>query len=106
MTQRMGSCGKDNPSRVGIQLWMDLKEVIWFLWPLDLIPFMLSQMQSRLLRQPFCHCERKKVSDMNWFGWCTWDAFYTDVTAEGVRNGLESLGKGGIILEFVIIDDG
>ncbi|KAH7863764.1 hypothetical protein Vadar_021734 [Vaccinium darrowii] len=56
--------------------------------------------------QTLCRHERKKMSDMNWFGWCTWDAFYTDVVAEGVRNGLESLEKGGIISEFVIIDDG
>lgn len=26
---------------------------------------------------------------LNWFGWCTWDAFYTDVTGEGVKQGLE-----------------
>lgn len=26
---------------------------------------------------------------LDWFGWCTWDAFYTDVTAEGVEEGLE-----------------
>ena len=26
---------------------------------------------------------------LNWFGWCTWDAFYTDVTSEGVKEGLE-----------------
>lgn len=71
---------------------------------------------------------------LNWFGWCTWDAFYTSVTAEGVRQGLErymlfisfgylwscmlkhrrvnesidscSLEKGGIPPKFVIIDDG
>jgi raffinose synthase len=28
-------------------------------------------------------------SFLDWFGWCTWDAFYTDVTAEGVKEGLE-----------------
>ncbi|RZS10283.1 hypothetical protein BHM03_00041483 [Ensete ventricosum] len=27
-------------------------------------------------------------SFLDWFGWCTWDAFYTDVTAEGVDQGL------------------
>lgn len=27
-------------------------------------------------------------SFIDWFGWCTWDAFYTDVTAEGVDDGL------------------
>lgn len=25
---------------------------------------------------------------LNWFGWCTWDAFYTDVTADGVKEGI------------------
>lgn len=28
---------------------------------------------------------------LNWFGWCTWDAFYTDVTSEGIKKGLERL---------------
>ncbi|MQL78327.1 hypothetical protein Taro_010769 [Colocasia esculenta] len=55
----------------------------------------------------FSHREKKKMPDMiNWFGWCTWDAFYTDVTAEGVRQGLQSFEKGGIPPKFVIIDDG
>jgi hypothetical protein len=26
---------------------------------------------------------------LNWFGWCTWDAFYTNVTAQGVKEGLQ-----------------
>lgn len=57
--------------------------------------------------QTFAHRERKRLPDMlNWFGWCTWDAFYTDVTAEGVKQGLESLEKGGTPPKFVIIDDG
>ncbi|KAG6428979.1 hypothetical protein SASPL_107018 [Salvia splendens] len=43
---------------------------------------------------------------LDWFGWCTWDAFYTDVTAEGVEEGLESLSKGGTPPRFLIIDDG
>ncbi|KAK4275250.1 hypothetical protein QN277_018366 [Acacia crassicarpa] len=57
--------------------------------------------------QTFSHRERKKMPDMlNWFGWCTWDAFYTNVTSEGVNQGLHSLEKGGIPAKFVIIDDG
>ena len=28
-------------------------------------------------------------SFLDWFGWCTWDAFYTEVTAEGVDQGLK-----------------
>jgi len=38
--------------------------------------------------QTFHHWERKKLpSFLDWFGWCTWDAFYTDVTADGVKRG-------------------
>jgi raffinose synthase len=37
----------------------------------------------------FVHREKKKAPGIvDYFGWCTWDAFYTDVTAEGVDQGL------------------
>ncbi|KAK9268321.1 hypothetical protein L1049_000069 [Liquidambar formosana] len=73
--------------------------------PFDVITNAVKTVEKHL--QTFCHREKKKMPDMlNWFGWCTWDAFYTDVTADGVRQGLESLEKGGIPPKFVIIDDG
>jgi raffinose synthase len=57
--------------------------------------------------QTFVHREKKKLpSFLDWFGWCTWDAFYTDVTAEGVDEGLKSLSEGGTPPRFLIIDDG
>ncbi|XP_050227456.1 probable galactinol--sucrose galactosyltransferase 2 isoform X2 [Mercurialis annua] len=57
--------------------------------------------------QTFLHREKKKLpSFLDWFGWCTWDAFYTDVTAEGVEEGLKSLSAGGTPSRFLIIDDG
>ena len=40
------------------------------------------------------------------FGWCTWDAFYQDVSYEKVREGLESFRAGGVVPRFVILDDG
>ncbi|KAF8369443.1 hypothetical protein HHK36_032539 [Tetracentron sinense] len=43
---------------------------------------------------------------VDYFGWCTWDAFYEEVTQEGVEAGLESLLAGGTPPKFVIIDDG
>ncbi|KAF9615660.1 hypothetical protein IFM89_025646 [Coptis chinensis] len=52
----------------------------------------------------FHHREKKKLPQfLDWFGWCTWDAFYTDVTAEGVDEGLQ---RGGTPPRFLIIDDG
>ncbi|XP_071691877.1 probable galactinol--sucrose galactosyltransferase 2 [Rutidosis leptorrhynchoides] len=57
--------------------------------------------------QTFHHREKKKLPGLlDWFGWCTWDAFYTDVTAEGVEEGLKSLSEGGTLPRFLIIDDG
>jgi hypothetical protein len=38
----------------------------------------------------FCAFNLLQMPDiLNWFGWCTWDAFYTNVTAQGVKQGLQ-----------------
>ncbi|KAK4764332.1 hypothetical protein SAY87_013770 [Trapa incisa] len=50
--------------------------------------------------------EKKLPGIVDYFGWCTWDAFYQEVTQEGVEAGLASLEYGGTPPKFVIIDDG
>ena len=40
------------------------------------------------------------------FGWCTWDAFYGDVSHDKVRQGLESFRAGGLSPRYLILDDG
>ncbi|CAI9114715.1 OLC1v1015497C1 [Oldenlandia corymbosa var. corymbosa] len=50
--------------------------------------------------------EKQLPGIVDYFGWCTWDAFYRDVTQEGVEDGLRSLSAGGTPPKFVIIDDG
>lgn len=42
----------------------------------------------------------------NYFGWCTWDAFYQEVSEEKVREGLESFRAGGVPPKLLILDDG
>eukprot|EP00475_Leptophrys_vorax_P028024 TRINITY_DN4024_c0_g2_i2.p1 TRINITY_DN4024_c0_g2~~TRINITY_DN4024_c0_g2_i2.p1 ORF type:complete len:760 (-),score=26.44 TRINITY_DN4024_c0_g2_i2:298-2427(-) len=55
----------------------------------------------------FARRENKQLPGLlEWFGWCTWDAFYTNVDAKGVQQGLASLAQGGTPARFVIIDDG
>ena len=39
-------------------------------------------------------------------GWCTWNAFYHDVTAEGIRSKLEEFQKKSVPIKWIIIDDG
>lgn len=40
------------------------------------------------------------------FGWCTWDAFYQEVSEAKVRDGLERFRAGGVTPRFLILDDG
>ncbi len=40
------------------------------------------------------------------FGWCTWDAFYQEVSAAKVREGLERFAAGGVRPRMMILDDG
>ena len=40
------------------------------------------------------------------FGWCTWNAFYGDVSEEKVRLGLSAMRDAGIPPRFVVLDDG
>ncbi|KAG8378714.1 hypothetical protein BUALT_Bualt07G0014000 [Buddleja alternifolia] len=55
----------------------------------------------------FTHIEhKKKPAHLDWFGWCTWDAFYKDVDPRGIKEGLESFLEGGCPPKFLIIDDG
>ncbi|URD95044.1 Raffinose synthase or seed imbibition protein Sip1 [Musa troglodytarum] len=73
--------------------------------PFEVISQAVKVVEKHL--QTFHHREKKKLpSFVDWFGWCTWDAFYTDVTAEGVDQGLRSLAEGGAPPRFLIIDDG
>ncbi|MHB9132263.1 MAG: Sip1-related alpha-galactosidase [Armatimonadota bacterium] len=43
---------------------------------------------------------------MDYFGWCTWDAFYEDVNHAKVQQGLESFAEGGVLPKYLILDAG
>ena len=61
----------------------------------------MSRMQTGKLRRD------KPLPDFaDQFGWCTWDAFYQDVSQDKVAVGLESFRAGGIQLRLLILDDG
>eukprot|EP00591_Stephanopyxis_turris_P007599 CAMPEP_0195514416 /NCGR_PEP_ID=MMETSP0794_2-20130614/5810_1 /TAXON_ID=515487 /ORGANISM="Stephanopyxis turris, Strain CCMP 815" /LENGTH=837 /DNA_ID=CAMNT_0040642659 /DNA_START=337 /DNA_END=2847 /DNA_ORIENTATION=+ len=40
------------------------------------------------------------------FGWCTWDAFYSKVTPQGILDGVASLQAEGVPPRTLILDDG
>ena len=49
---------------------------------------------------------KKLPASLDFFGWCSWDAFYSSVSAAGIFTGVQSLQKGQTPPKFVIIDDG
>ncbi|PIN13264.1 Galactinol--sucrose galactosyltransferase [Handroanthus impetiginosus] len=73
-------------------------------------PFRLIKESMKILQNysgTFALRETKQMPGMlDWFGWCTWDAFYQDVNPQGIREGLKSLSEGGTPARFLIIDDG
>ena len=42
----------------------------------------------------------------DYFGWCTWDSFYTDLSSNRVLSGLQSFKSTGVVPRFLILDDG
>ncbi|MBK1880471.1 Sip1-related alpha-galactosidase [Pelagicoccus mobilis] len=50
--------------------------------------------------------EKRLPDFVDRFGWCTWDAFYQEVSAEKVESGLQAFADGGVELGFLMIDDG
>uniref|UniRef100_J3LYY4 galactinol--sucrose galactosyltransferase n=1 Tax=Oryza brachyantha TaxID=4533 RepID=J3LYY4_ORYBR len=73
-------------------------------------PFKLMKESIKILSKikgTFSHIEDKEIpANLDWFGWCTWDAFYKAVNPAGIERGLKSLCEGGAPPKFLIIDDG
>ena len=53
-----------------------------------------------------CRADKAIPASLDTFGWCTWDAFYFTVSAQGVGQGLGSLKAGGAPPQWLVIDDG
>ncbi|XP_042497482.1 probable galactinol--sucrose galactosyltransferase 2 [Macadamia integrifolia] len=73
-------------------------------------PYKLMNESFKILekhKETFSQINNKKIPhNLDWFGWCTWDAFYTEVNPQGIKEGLESFSEGGCPPRFLIIDDG
>jgi len=51
-------------------------------------------------------CAKGLPPFVDFFGWCTWDAFYNEVSHEKVIEGLESFAQGKVPPRFMILDCG
>jgi raffinose synthase len=73
-------------------------------------PFALLQAGARSVNQRLALGRLRKDKPLpdfvDQFGWCTWDAFYQEVSAEKLATGLARFRDAGIPPRFVILDDG
>jgi raffinose synthase len=58
------------------------------------------------LAQGRLRSEKSLPGFADYFGWCTWDAFYQEVSHAKVEEGLASLQAGGVSPRWLILDDG
>ncbi|XP_061366080.1 probable galactinol--sucrose galactosyltransferase 2 [Gastrolobium bilobum] len=73
-------------------------------------PFKLIRNSMKILEKhkgTFRHIDNKELpAHIDWFGWNTWDAFYTNVSAQGIDEGLKRFSEEGCLPKWVCIDDG
>lgn len=50
--------------------------------------------------------EKQLPPNLDVFGWCSWDSFYSAVSASGLSDAVQSLSSGGTPPRWVVIDDG
>ena len=50
--------------------------------------------------------EKKYPKELEGLGWCTWNAFYHDVTADGIEKKLAEFKDKQIPVKWIVIDDG
>jgi len=53
-----------------------------------------------------CAKEKSVPAFADLFGWCTWDAFYREVSTAKVMQGLATFKRKGFVPRFLILDDG
>ncbi len=60
-----------------------------------------------ILQRPGMAREKREYPKLlEYFGWCTWDAFYHEVSEQKIMEKLEEFKEKGIPLGWVLIDDG
>ncbi len=50
--------------------------------------------------------EKRLPAFVDYFGWCTWNAYYQEVSERKVLSGLAAFKKSGVKPRFMILDDG
>jgi raffinose synthase len=73
-------------------------------------PFALSKQITKSVRDVRGESrtidEKRYPEPLDYLGWCSWDAFYQDVHAEGILDKVKELHKQQVPIKWIMIDDG
>ncbi|MEI6166613.1 MAG: Sip1-related alpha-galactosidase [bacterium] len=73
-------------------------------------PYVLMEQAARIVNEHLgtgrLRMDKAMPAYADQFGWCTWNAFYQEVSQEKVATGLQSFKAGGVQPRMVILDDG
>ncbi|MES1186192.1 MAG: Sip1-related alpha-galactosidase [Myxococcales bacterium] len=73
-------------------------------------PYELCRRGARAVAERLAYGKLRREKPLpklvDYFGWCTWDAFYQDVSQTKVEQGLASFREGGVSPRWLILDDG
>lgn len=116
INRRLNGTSKTTPDTLFLRVESGDEAVLGHRWPHTLLaaassdPYLLidtavahaAQLSgtAKPLRQ------KRLPSSVDVFGWCSWDAFYSSVSAQGLADAVVSLTAGGVPPKLVIIDDG
>lgn len=73
-------------------------------------PYALSENGARAVTKKLATTKLRREKPapdlLDKFGWCTWDAFYKEVSAGKIRTGLQSFKEGKVEPRWLLLDDG
>jgi raffinose synthase len=90
--------GLEDPAALELLMVVEGRE------PFEMIRLAMGVLRDRI--HSFRLMEEKASVVPEGLGWCTWDAFYQDVTEAKVMEGLKSFRDKGVPLHWCILDDG
>ncbi len=71
----------------------------------DLIKQTITEIGTVIKKEPFI--ENKRYPEkLDYFGWCSWDAFYQTVNEKGIVEKIQELNEQNVPVKWVMIDDG
>jgi raffinose synthase len=74
--------------------------------PFDLSKLVTKQVQAISGKSSRSLDEKRYPQQLDYLGWCSWDAFYQDVNEEGILNKMKELNEKQVPVKWIMIDDG